>query len=268
MLDELERFYKEEIGCTIWMKQADCTIFKHGNMLFGLCQRESADTDAMLTFFYETPDEVDAFYDKFKDIAVGPPINNEKYDIYQFFAKDPEGRNLEFQYFNKWVTNFRSGEELLLTRRSIRKFKDEVVSDDLLYRIFDTCRYAPTSMNRQGYYFKIIREKSTLEKLSGIRESSTKPIGNGPLAVAICADPSVTKRPEQDGCIAAYHFILTAWEYGLGTCWIAAMDRDDVKQIIDIPRSHYVATITPLGIPAKFPIKTPERNGIDWYLKK
>jgi len=100
MLDKLEDFYSNEIGCTIWMKQADCTIFKHGNLLFGLCQRETADIDSMITFFYDTRDEVDQFYGKFKSIAASEPVDNKKYNIYQFFAKDPEGRNLEFQCFN------------------------------------------------------------------------------------------------------------------------------------------------------------------------
>ena len=54
----------------------------------------------MYTFVYPTRDEVDAMYERFKDTtADGPPRDNPKYKIYQFFAKDPEGRQLEFQAF-------------------------------------------------------------------------------------------------------------------------------------------------------------------------
>jgi nitroreductase len=79
------------------------------------------------------------------------------------------------------------------------------------------------------------------------------------MAVAICVDNSKTKRVYEDGCIAAYHFILASWIFGLGTCWIAAMDRDEVKKKLGIPREHYVATITPLGYPENVPEPRPRR---------
>ncbi|MFH2036250.1 MAG: nitroreductase family protein [Candidatus Zixiibacteriota bacterium] len=267
MLAELEVFYTKEIGCAIWMKQAHCTILKLGNLLIGFCQGEPIDKEGLITFFYDTPDEVDEYYEKFKNIAIAPPKQTDEYNIYNFFARDPEGRKLEFQYFNDCVANFRTGDEILRSRRSIRKYKDTPIPDELLNHILDNCRFAPTARNTQGYYFKIIRDREIIEKLSEVHGSSTKPIANGPIAVAICADPSLTKRAVQDGCIAAYHFILASWEYGLGTCWIAAMDQDDVKKMLNIPAEHYVATVTPLGYPENFPVKIPERKGLDWFIK-
>ena len=78
--------------------------------------------------------------------------------------------------------------------------------------------------------------------------------------MAIVADSSATKRPEQDGCIAAYHFVMSAKAHGLGTCWIAAMDRDDAKECLGIPKEHYLATVSPLGFPAKNPKPHPRRE--------
>lgn len=100
MLDEVCSFYAGQIGCEIWLEQADCKILKHGNMLFGFCTRPKADLTGMVTFFYDSREEVDVLYDRFKDIASSKPANNKKYDIYNFFANDPEGRNIEFQSFN------------------------------------------------------------------------------------------------------------------------------------------------------------------------
>ncbi|MFC1493522.1 nitroreductase family protein, partial [candidate division KSB1 bacterium] len=149
---------------------------------------------------------------------------------------------------------------LLLTRRSIRGFKDTPVPQDVLDRIFEVSRYAPTSRNTQSYYFKLIEKKEILHWISQTRGDNSAPIGKAPLAVAICADPEVSIRHIQDGCIAAYHFILAAWSFGLGTCWIAAMDRDDVKEILKIPNNHYIATITPLGYPEGNIPEAPERK--------
>ena len=98
-LQELKTFYLDRVGCTLWIAQGECIILKHGNFLFGFCQRDKADTCGMLTFFYKEKKEVDRMYGEFKALAQSPPKENKKYAIYHFFAQDPEGRAIEFQYF-------------------------------------------------------------------------------------------------------------------------------------------------------------------------
>ncbi len=151
------------------------------------------------------------------------------------------------------------GDKLLLTRRSIRYFQERDVPEDVLWKIFEICRFSPTSKNSQSYYFIVIKDKETLKWLASLRGQSSTPIGRAPMAVAICSDPDKSRRHIQDGVIAAYHFMLAAWFYGLGTCWIAAMDRDDVKDKLGIPKHHYVATITPLGYPEFIPEPPPRK---------
>lgn len=99
MLDEIIAFYVDKIGMDIWLEQEDCVILKHDNLLLGFCQRAKPDLGAMITFYYDTTGEVDGAYEKHKEIATGLPLENEKYNIYHFFAKDPEGRTIEFQKF-------------------------------------------------------------------------------------------------------------------------------------------------------------------------
>ncbi|MEX2721873.1 MAG: VOC family protein [Candidatus Wukongarchaeota archaeon] len=84
---------------SIWLEQKDCTILKHGNLLLGFCQRDTPDTEGMITFFYPTREEVDTIYEKFKERSNEPPKENPRYQIYHSFAKDPEDRTLEFQHF-------------------------------------------------------------------------------------------------------------------------------------------------------------------------
>lgn len=98
-LKKIVEFYKS-IGSKIWLDQGNCVILKHDNFLFGFCEREGDPTKGwLLTFFYRTPEEINAIYDKMKNRAETKPLRNDKYNIYQFFAKDPEGRGLEFQAF-------------------------------------------------------------------------------------------------------------------------------------------------------------------------
>ncbi len=105
MMEDLKSFYTDEVGCEIWMEQGGCVILKAGNMLFGFCQRDKADMDALITFFYDTKEEVDLKYEKFKKSALEKPAENLKYKIYHFFARDPEGRMIEFQHFLNPVKN-------------------------------------------------------------------------------------------------------------------------------------------------------------------
>ena len=141
--------------------------------------------------------------------------------------------------------------ELLLTRRSIRQYDKKEVSHDVLSNIFELTRYAPSANNSQPCYYIVIKEENELKKLGNIRGGSSAPIERAPMAIAICSDPSISSRYIQDGCIGAYNFMLSAKVYGLGTCWIADMDRDEVKEILGIPKNHYVVTVTPVGYPAE-----------------
>jgi len=99
MLQELVEFYVSDIGMYVWLEQEDCVILSHGNLLLGFCHRETPEVDGMITFFYPEKEDVDAMYNMLSSIATSAPTMNEKYQIYQFFAQDPEGRTLEFQAF-------------------------------------------------------------------------------------------------------------------------------------------------------------------------
>ena len=98
-LDELTEFYTRRIGAELWMDQRDCRIFRHGRFLFGFCQREESETCGILTFVYLDRESVDRMYRAFEQEALDPPCDNPRYPIYNFFARDPEGRLIEFQVF-------------------------------------------------------------------------------------------------------------------------------------------------------------------------
>ena len=96
--DEVVSFYRE-LGATVWLEQPDCTILQADGFRFGFCDRDSADTEGIVTFVFDDRDGVDELYEQLGDRADDEPRFNETYDIYQFFASDPEGRTVEFQTF-------------------------------------------------------------------------------------------------------------------------------------------------------------------------
>ena len=105
-LDTLKDFYINRVGCTLWLDQGGCAIFQHGNMLLGFCQADEAQLEGVYTFFYTDKKQVDIMYEKFRESADGSPRDNPKYLIYHFYATDPEGRSIEFQYFNNEIKEF------------------------------------------------------------------------------------------------------------------------------------------------------------------
>ncbi len=266
-LEEVKDFYMDKIGMEMWVDQGACIILQHGNMLLGFCEGEKTEKQGVITFFYDTKEEVDEKYEEFKHLARDEPEKREPYNIYNFFAEDTQGRTIEFQTFLHETKPFREGTELLKTRRSVRDYENKEIPKEILDSIFEDCRFAPTSMNTESYYFIPIEDREIIEFMSERRGSSSSPIAEAPMAVAICCDPDKTGRVKQDGDIAAYHFILSAWAHGLGTCWIAAMDREDVKEKLEIPQDHFVATVTPLGYPEEIP-DTPSRKPAEDYVKK
>jgi len=258
-LDKISKFYQNIIGMDLWQDQGKCKIFEKGNLQLGFCEGDKIDKDGIITFYYDSKKEVDEIYKNDGLDIIEEPKENKEFNIYQFFAKDPEGRTLEFQTFLHNINPFLTGKELLLKRRSYREYADKEIPEEVINKVIDLSRYAPTSMNSQSYYFKFIRDEELICDLASIRKTASEPIKKAPLAVAICSDNEQSNRYKQDADIAAYHFMLAARLYNLGTCWIADMDRESIKRKLDIPVKHYIATITPLGY-IKGEIEAPDRK--------
>lgn len=97
--EQVVSFYVEQVGMEMWLEQPGIAILRHGNLLVGFHHQPIADLDALLTFYYPTREQVDAMYAAMQDVATTDPKVNEKYQIYNFFGLDPEGRKIEFQQF-------------------------------------------------------------------------------------------------------------------------------------------------------------------------
>ncbi|HOD53269.1 MAG TPA: nitroreductase family protein [Candidatus Cloacimonadota bacterium] len=264
-LEKVSDFYIHQLDMRLWLKQVNCNILQSDQLLIGFLEAEQAETEGIITFFFKTKEEVDYYYEKLKHISVNAPLMNDKYQIYHFYAKDPEGRKIEFQCFIHHLRPWLSGKCLLRKRRSIRQFTSEPVEKELLEKVFNLCKYAPTSRNSQSFYFVVISNPEQRDEIARIREGASAPIAKAPLAVAVVADSKKTKRLEQDACIAASYLLLSAHLYGLGTCWITDMNRDEIKSMLDIPQDDYIACVTPIGYPKEFP-EIPTRRSTDEFV--
>lgn len=100
-LEEISDFYRGYLGMKLWLDQGKCRILEYGKLKLGFCQSDIAETEGTICLLSDSALEVDKLYENYKDIATSEPKVNPEYGIYHFWGKDPEGRNLEFQYFLK-----------------------------------------------------------------------------------------------------------------------------------------------------------------------
>jgi hypothetical protein len=97
--DRLVEWYLNRVDASVWLEQPGCTILSHEGFRFGFCDADETETEGILTFVYETRTAVETMHDRLGEAVREEPHYNDQYDIYQFFAADPDGRTVEIQTF-------------------------------------------------------------------------------------------------------------------------------------------------------------------------
>ncbi|MCD6488479.1 MAG: nitroreductase family protein [Desulfurococcales archaeon] len=151
--------------------------------------------------------------------------------------------------------------ELLLTRRSIRRFKDEEVSLDIVKKILDITRYAPSAKNRQPWEFIIVSDHSIKDKLSRIHLGA-RPLARAPLGLVVVCDNEIAPESYQVDCAnAAMYIMLAAHALGLGTVWIQTLrNTREIQEILGLPPNKIPIAILAIGWPAENPAPKPRKT--------
>ena len=150
--------------------------------------------------------------------------------------------------------------EAIKGRRSIRKYKKATVPQDLITKILDAGRWAPSASNRQPWNFIVLKDINIKKKVA---EATTygQFLADAPLGIVVVIDPQVSHRSGgvEDGAIATQNMLLAAHALGLGTCWIGCYNstyEEKVKEILEIPKNRRVLSIISIGYPAQSPTST------------
>lgn len=162
--------------------------------------------------------------------------------------------------------------EAIYLRKSVRSYQDRDVPDDLLLKILDAARHAPSASNRQEWRFVVVRDEMTRERLS-MASYNQHFISQAPIILVCCAqtDNHVMRGGQLcypiDVAITVDHITLCAAAEGLGTCWIGAFREQEVKDILGIPRNIRVVALLPLGYPSDPSKAAKRRLGMDNIVK-
>lgn len=152
-------------------------------------------------------------------------------------------------------------QDAIMKRRSIRIYKKEIPSDDIIRKCIESACYAPSSRNSQPWKFLIVKDKEKILELSKTQPYS-KFLANAPVVIVALADES--KSPKhwiEDLSCAIMLLMLKATELGLGTCWNAVYSPDNkerenyVRNVLNIPDRYRVLANIAIGYPDEKPSK-------------
>lgn len=148
--------------------------------------------------------------------------------------------------------------EMLLKRRSVRKYTGEAIPDELIEQILEVGLASETSRNTYSWEFIVVRNKETLAKMAHFRLHSALMLEGADAAIVVLADETKTDVWAEDCSIAMAHMHLAADQLGLGSCWVQGRLRrceDDsmtseeyLRELLGFPQNMRLEAVLSLGM--------------------
>jgi nitroreductase len=146
--------------------------------------------------------------------------------------------------------------EIIIKRRSIRKFKDQPVNLDTLTEISKYALLAPSGMNSKPVDLVIVTEKEKIKQIMNSRKSAFSFLKTSPACIVVTSDQSSSTWISDASIVATYVQFLTV-EYGLGSCWGHVLERyqesasveETIKNILSIRNNYRVLCVIGIGYP-------------------
>jgi nitroreductase len=144
--------------------------------------------------------------------------------------------------------------ERVLNRRSIRRFKNEPVSEEVINNILEAGRCAPSATNQQPWHFVVARNYTEKEACTygGFNRFATE----APFVVVGLYRKSeviIEKLSLMDVTIALQNMVVAGWVQGVGSCWMGAFDEGKLKDTLDLPADSAIVGAVAFGIPDENP---------------
>jgi len=159
--------------------------------------------------------------------------------------------------------------DIMKKRRSIRKYKKENVSKDLLLQLIEAAIWAPSGSNVQPWYFIIVDDANTIEQVNAF---SPGLLGGPPSIILLCSDrkkafekAGTLGRDElcvMDISMAAQNIMLLAEEIGLSTCPVKSFNKRAISKILNLPDYVSADLIISVGYSDEI-TSTPKRRSVE-----
>ncbi len=147
--------------------------------------------------------------------------------------------------------------EAILTRRSIRKYSPNPVSEQLVKQMLAAAMSAPSAGNEQPWEFMVITERPIMDEISR-RHPYADMLKEAPMALLVCGDLDLEEYKGNwvmDCSAATQNLLLAAHALGLGAVWVGIYpeaDRiKDLKELLKLPQQIIPLALVPVGYPAE-----------------
>lgn len=149
--------------------------------------------------------------------------------------------------------------DAIRTRRSVRRYSNETVSNELITILLRAAMAAPSAGNQQPWRFVVVQDPNQLEAVAA-QEPHGGMIAQAPLAVAVCADMRSVDHEGfwiQDCAAATQNLLLAAHALGLGGVWVGTYPREErvkgVGSVLGLPQHVIAFAVVAIGHPAERP---------------
>ena len=163
---------------------------------------------------------------------------------------------------------------LIKKRRTVRKFKRTPLTKEMLLSYVESARVAPSAANMQALKYAVVHGKTAekifpLVKFAGYLPDYNPTEEEQPSAyVIICADTSIRKAGNDiDVGIAAEHIVLSALSDGVGSCLMAAIDREAIAKLLNLPENLTISLVVALGYADEEQKEVEFKGDIKYYLE-
>jgi nitroreductase len=149
--------------------------------------------------------------------------------------------------------------EAIRTRRSVRKYQDRPVPENLVEQLLAAAMAAPSARNQQPWQFVVIDDRRILADVAEINPNAQM-ARHAPLGIMICGDLSLEKSPGYwvvDCAAAVENILLAAHSLGLGAVWTGVYPRDErmegLRRLAKLPKNIIAHSLVVVGYPAEKP---------------
>ena len=148
--------------------------------------------------------------------------------------------------------------EAIGARASVRAFEKCDIPEDVLLRIIDAGRLAPSGRNRQPWEFILVTKDETIEKLGEIQGC----IAEASAAVAVVMDEEASQYWKEDASAAIENMLLAAVALGYGSLWVEGLvlqNEDYGRGVLGVPADKRLLAVIPIGKPSGVPHQAPKK---------
>jgi len=137
--------------------------------------------------------------------------------------------------------------QIMMNRRSVRKYTAEPVSDAEIQQILSAGMLAPSGKGKRPWEAVVVRDRKMLDELVGCRAGGAKMLSGAPAAIVVFSDSELTDTYVEDSSLFMGNMHMMASDMGLGSCWLQVRLRPSDKE--GVTSEEYVRSL--IGAPEK-----------------